>query len=65
MKKVTLAVAATLAIATAVPASAGNVDAYEAPTIVPPVVATGSGVSPLLALAGAAVLIGVVAAGDS
>lgn len=64
MKKVTLAIAATLALASAVPATAGAIDPFTAPVVDAPVVTTGSSVSPALILGGL-LLVGVIAAGDS
>lgn len=64
MKKVTLAVAATLAVATAVPASAGTIDPFEAPVLTAPVVTKGSSISPLL-LVGGLLAVGLAVSGDS
>jgi len=63
MKKVTLAVAATLAIASAVPVSAGNANAYTAPVILPPEDTSGSSLNGA-AIAGL-LLLGIAAAGAS
>ena len=64
MKKVTLAIAATLALASAVPATAGAIDPFSNPVVEAPVVTAGGGISPL-AIIGGLILVGVVAAGDS
>lgn len=64
MKKAAFAVAATLAVAAAVPATAGSIDAVETPIVTAPVTTATSSVSPLLIVGGLA-LIAVAAAGDS
>lgn len=63
MKKVTLAAAAALAIASAAPVSAGNVDSYTAPVITAPVTTQASSLDGR-AIA-ALLLLGVVVAGAS
>lgn len=63
MKKVTLAAAAALAIASAAPVSAGNVDSYTAPVITAPVTTQTSSLDGR-AIA-ALLLLGVVVAGAS